>query len=66
MSKPAPAVELEYPMIINGQEVMVKRYDNPELRARLSDHSSLSFHRKARMNGRKWEGDRRWLRKRAS
>ena len=52
-------VVLEYPMMVNGQEVIVKRYDNPAMEARVADHRELSFHRKNRLNGFKHRGPQR-------
>ncbi len=63
MSKSAELV-LEYPMQINGQDVIVKRYDNPEMEARISDHSELSFHNKGRLNNRPWRRKRPTVTKR--
>lgn len=52
-------VVLEYPMMVNGQEVIVKRYDNPEMEARIADHRELSFHRKNRLNNVRYKGPQR-------
>ena len=38
-------VELEYPIQINGQDVIVKRYSNPEMESHLGDRRRLDFHR---------------------
>lgn len=46
----------EYPMMINGQEVIVKRYDNPVMEAKVADHRELSFYRRNRLNSIKWKG----------
>ena len=49
-------VELEYPIQINGQDVIVKRYNNPSLEARVSDHSSLDFHSQSRLTSTTYRG----------
>jgi len=46
----------EYPMMVDGHEVIVKRYDNPVMESLIADHSELSFHKRERLNGRKWRG----------
>ena len=52
-------VELEYPVMINGQEVIVKRYEGTKCKAQVSDHSNLSFHSRERLNNTAIRGPQR-------